>query len=192
MNIVIARNSGDVSWTKKYSNVIIYNKGPKLNDSYNEIKLPDVGTQLYTYIKYICDNYNNLNNYTIFLHEYLYDLLAPVEEDLNKYINNPNLNINFEFLSHSNIRTIHINDANSLETFPYIIILHDLYKKIFNTTLVTNLEIKYTLPPCFIVSKTQILKRSKHFYLNIIDLMENSKDQLENFIFDILIQVIFS
>ena len=43
MDIIIARYQEDMSWTKEFSNVIIYNKGEPLDTCYNEIKLENVG-----------------------------------------------------------------------------------------------------------------------------------------------------
>ena len=45
-SIVVARYNEDLKWTKQYSNVIIYNKGGKLNDDeYKYISLKNVGRE---------------------------------------------------------------------------------------------------------------------------------------------------
>jgi len=65
--IVIARYHENIEWSKQFPNVIIYNKGNKLDNDYNEIMLSNVGKEGHTYYKHICDNYDNLADYTIFL-----------------------------------------------------------------------------------------------------------------------------
>ena len=72
MLIVVARFNEDIEWTKQFPNVIIINKEEKINnDIYNEIFLYYVGREGHTYYKYICDNYDNLDDYTVFYREIL-------------------------------------------------------------------------------------------------------------------------
>jgi len=68
--IIVARYNENLEWTKPFSNVIVYNKGEKMEDEYNEIFLDNVGREGHTYYTYICENYDNLSDYTIFLQGY--------------------------------------------------------------------------------------------------------------------------
>ena len=43
MNIIVARYNENIEWTKELNNVIIYNKGDNLDNSYNEIHLKNIG-----------------------------------------------------------------------------------------------------------------------------------------------------
>jgi len=43
MIIVVARYNENIEWTKQFPNVIIYNKGQKLNNDYKEVCLNNVG-----------------------------------------------------------------------------------------------------------------------------------------------------
>lgn len=97
--IVIARYNENVEWTKQFTNVLIYNKGNKLDNSYNEFFLNNVGREGHTYYKYICDNYEKLAEYTIFLQGRPFDHSPNIISNLTKYINNKELSIDFEFLS---------------------------------------------------------------------------------------------
>ena len=100
--IIVARYNENVEWTKQFPNVIIYNKGSKLDNNYNEVFLNNVGREGHTYYKYICDNYDNLAEYTIFLQGRPFDHSPNIIYNLTKYINNINnkeLSIDFEFLS---------------------------------------------------------------------------------------------
>ena len=68
MLIVIARYNEDIEWSKKYSsNVLIINKGDKIEGIEKQIFYPNVGREGHSYYKYIVDNYDNLDDYIIFL-----------------------------------------------------------------------------------------------------------------------------
>lgn len=43
MIVVISRYNEDIKWADEFPNVLIYNKGTKLDGSYNEIMLNNVG-----------------------------------------------------------------------------------------------------------------------------------------------------
>ena len=94
MKIIVARYNEDVSWTKQFPNVLIYNKGEKLNEEegYNEVMLNNVGRESHTYYKYIYDNYDNLDDYTAFLQGNPFDHSPNIVENLNNYINNIHFN----------------------------------------------------------------------------------------------------
>jgi len=62
MQFIVARYNENVEWTKQFKNVIIYNKGQKLSDDYNQVFLNNVGREGHTYYQFIYDNYDNLDN----------------------------------------------------------------------------------------------------------------------------------
>lgn len=68
---VIARFNEDVSWIESLPSdeVIVYNKGEPLNNSYfsnNVRNVPNIGRESHTYLYYIVANYNNLPDIVIF------------------------------------------------------------------------------------------------------------------------------
>ena len=99
ISIIVARYNENVEWTKQFPNVYIYNKGTPLGDGYNEILMTNVGREGHSYYKYICNNYENLEDYTIFLQGNPFDHSPNIISNLKKCIYNKNLNIEFEFLS---------------------------------------------------------------------------------------------
>ena len=128
MIIVVARYNEDIEWTKQFKNVLIYNKGEKLEDGYNEILLENVGREGHTYYKYICDNYDNLEDYIIFLQGNPFDHSPNIIKHLHTldYLycsRNKELNIDFGFLSAFIINS-------SLETESSYTWCRDLYKTI--------------------------------------------------------------
>ena len=97
--IIIARYCENVEWSKQFSNVIIYNKGTPLDNGYNEVFLNNVGREGHTYYKYIYDNYENLEDYTVFLQGNPFDHSPNIIVNLTNFINNNDLSIDFKFLT---------------------------------------------------------------------------------------------
>lgn len=97
-SIIVARYNERIEWTKQFTNVFIYNKGSELHDA-SYIPLKNVGREGHTYYKYICDNYENLADYTIFLQGNPFDHSPDIISDLNKYITKNEFALDFEFLS---------------------------------------------------------------------------------------------
>jgi hypothetical protein len=70
--IVIAKYRENVDWINKYFSTdldrfIIYNKGYDLNNSkYKVIPLKNIGRESHTYLYHIINNYDRLDDYTIF------------------------------------------------------------------------------------------------------------------------------
>ncbi len=68
--MVIARYNEDISWirssTIKDIPKVIYNKGIH-SDDFNYIRLNNVGREAHTFFHYIIENYDNLDDVTIFL-----------------------------------------------------------------------------------------------------------------------------
>jgi hypothetical protein len=177
MIIVVARYNENIEWTKQFTNVIIYNKGDKLGEEYNEIMLNNVGREGHTYYKYICDNYYNLEDYTIFLQGNPFDHSKHIIYSVNKYINNKEINIYFEFLS-DNIVYSSIDAEKKL--YWQCKNIDETYEKVFGVKSNNN-ECIFGAGAHFIVSKNAILKKPKEFYENIVRILEYTIDPLEGY-----------
>jgi hypothetical protein len=177
-SIVVARYNEDLTWTKQFSNVIIYNKGDPLTDDFNEISLNNVGREGHTYYKHIYDNYDALADYTIFLQANPFDHSPNIISNLKKYVNNTELNIDFEFLSEWIIKC-NLTGCIHHDGLPLI----TTYEKLFNEKK-ENMEFIFGAGAQFIVSKKKILQRPKDFYLKIIKMLENSKNPIEGFVIE--------
>jgi hypothetical protein len=188
--IIIARYNEPVEWSKQFSNVIIYNKGENLEDGYNEIKLENVGREGHTYYKYIYDNYDNLDDYIIFLQGNPFDHSPNIIENLKKNIINKDLQFDFKFLS-KEILICNLNGCSHHNGLPLI----DVYEKIFNTKLTDkkkNMSFRFGAGGQFIVSKNQILKRPKEFYLKIVEILQYNINPIEGYVIERFHRVIFS
>jgi hypothetical protein len=175
--IIVARYNENVEWTKQFPNVIIYNKGSKLDNNYNEVFLNNVGREGHTYYKYICDNYDNLAEYTIFLQGRPFDHSPNIIYNLTKYINNINnkeLSIDFEFLSeqiYNSSLDIEVGNWQCKN-------IHKNWERVFGVNS-DNQECVFGSGAQFIVSKKNILKNTKEFYENIIKMLDYDIDPTE-------------
>lgn len=183
--IVIARYNEDIEWSKQFSNVLIYNKGDIIKDISNQILLPNVGRDGHTYFKYIYDNYDNLEVYTIFLQGNPFDHSSNIINNLYKYINN-GFNKNFEFLCDL-IIDCNLTGCKYHSGLP----LQDIYKKLFNRDI-DNLAFKFGSGAQYIVSKEQILKRPRNFYLKIVTMLEYNINPIEGYVIERFAELIFS
>jgi hypothetical protein len=184
MKIVVARYNEDISWTKQFTNVLIYNKGKDLdNTEYNVIKLNNVGREGHTFYKHIYDNYDNLDEHTIFLQGDPFAHTINLIDKLNKYINNKNLK--YERIGYTELRCwlsgckIHIG-----------LPIKEVYKKLFGSEK-EEMEFFFTGGGQFIVSKEIILSRPKNFYLKIVKLLEYDVDPIEGYIIERINELIF-
>jgi len=185
--IVVARYNENVEWSKQFPNVIVYNKGEKINDNYNEYLLPNVGREGHTYYKYICDNYDNLADYTIFLQGNPFDHSPNIISMLNEYSNttNTDFNINFEFLSET-ILDCNLSGCQAHGSLPLI----DIYEQLFNERK-EEMQFKFGAGAQFIVSKKCILNKSKEFYSKIVDILKKETHPVEGFVIERFHQLIF-
>ena len=191
--IVVARYDECVEWTKQFPNVIIYNKGKNLDNDYNEVDykevfLNNVGREGHTYYKYICDNYENLSEYTIFLQGRPFDHSPNIISNLTKYIDNKEWSIDFEFLSEQ----IH-HSSLDLECNIYLECknIHKTWEFLFGTSS-KNKECIFGAGAQFIVSKKKILKNTKEFYENIVKMLEYDIHPIEGYEIERLHKYIFS
>jgi len=171
--IVVARYKENLEWVKKFSQpnveIIVYNKGPTLNNGLNEIALRNIGKEGHTYYKHICDNYDNLSDHVVFLQGNPFDHSPNLINNLNKYINNKDLNVDFEYLSQ---RICKCNLTGCL-LHPEIPLI-EVYNNLFDTNLPeeTDMPFVFGAGAQFIVSKKQILEKPKEFYLKIVEMLE--------------------
>ena len=185
IQIVIARYLEDISWTKQFNNVLIYNKGETLKDYNNVVCLENVGKEGHTYYTHIYENYHNLADYTVFLQGRPFDHSPNIISNLRKYINKEKLNNSFEFLS----ETIHPCTTSKC-FFHKCIPVENVYKILFDKS--EEFFFQFGAGAQFAVSKQRVLERPREFYLKIVKLLEYSKNPIEGFCVERLHPIIFS
>jgi hypothetical protein len=184
--IVVARYNENVEWTKDFSNVIIYNKGDKLTDGYHEILLSNVGREGHTYYKHICDHYDNLSDYTIFLQGRPFDHSPNLISSLHYYLNNKDLNIDFAYLSEIFV-SCNLSGCQYHHDLPLI----DTYEKLFHERK-TDMGFQFGNGAQFIVSKKAILNKPKEFYWKIVELLQHSINPIEGYVIERFHKMIFT
>jgi hypothetical protein len=141
------------------------------------VLLNNVGREGHTYYKYICDNYENLAEYTFFLQGNPFDHSPNIISNLTNFINNNLLYIEFEFLSEN----IHYSSLD-LECIKYghCKNIHKNWEIVFGT-IPNNQECIFGAGAQFVVSKNKILKNTKEFYENIMTMLEYDINPFEGY-----------
>lgn len=174
INIVIARYQEDIEWSKKYNNVVIYNKGDSLGIK-NEIMLKNVGREGHTYAKYIIDNYDNLPDYVFLLQGRPHDHFEVIENYIDYILNIDELP-DYYALSSWRILTdfFHLNE-------PYYIQYRGMDKAfefIFDKKIKNYFyNFVFGAGAQFFVSKNSILRNSIDVYKRIVDLFEGNVEK---------------
>jgi hypothetical protein len=164
MKIIVARYNENIEWTKQFGDrVIIFNKGP--DEIEGAIPLPNVGREGHTYFHYICENYDNLDDYTVFLQGNPFDHSPDVCELIHQQINNPT-NICFSYF---NYRAFECNLIHGCRWHPGLPVSR-VYEKLFEKPA-TDRNIIFGPGAQFIVSREQIRRRPREFYQKIVDML---------------------
>ena len=186
MLIVVSRHTENIDWTSQFPNVLIYNKGPELKGDYKVIPFQNVGREGHTYYRYIYDHYDNLEDYTVFLQGNPFDHSPNIISDLHKHINAKDLDFDFKYLSEG-IINFNLTGDSWHPGLPLI----DCYEKIFGVRK-ESLDLQFSRGAQFIVSRRQILKRPREFYLKIVQMLEYHYHPIEGFVMERFHKAVFS
>ena len=161
--IIVARYNEDVSWTEQvdFADVIIYNKGQ--DEIPGAIPLPNVGRESGTYLRFIIDNYENINASTLYFflqgnpfeHGVSFEVLQKCEhpEYFGKRYSEPGMGIYNKYFP--------VGFPSS--KFCDMIFLENPFKSEY-------IEIKYGANFC--ASGKMIKKRCKNFYIFLSTYLE--------------------
>jgi hypothetical protein len=127
-----------------------------------------------------------LDDYTVFLQGNPFDHTPRIVEILNKILTRENLTLNFKHISEDTV-PCNLVDCKRHPGLP----LASVYEKIFGK-LNSDINFKFGAGAQFIVSKKQILKRPKEFYLKIVDLLEYDVNSIEGYVIERFHPLIFS
>lgn len=155
----MSRYDEDVSWTNNLSNVIIYNKGNPIHPVYGSIPLPNIGRESHTFFTYICDHYNTLDDYTVFLQGHPFDHC----KDLLARLNALKYPLDFQYLADRIYTTNTISDV----FYPRLRMV-EFYTKIFGTCPEPSMKIEFGEGAQCIVSREAIQRRPLSFYQTIL------------------------
>ena len=189
----ISHYDGDLSWVKyiKKSKYIIYNKSKnKLEDNLNSKKIKNFGYNLYSYLLYICDNYENLPDTIVFCKDNVFTRHIKEENFIKLLRNNIFTSLeDINYFENSSIINIIVSDYGFCEinnswyknNFPrkYFSDFNKFYNFIFESD--SNPQyIKFSPGANYIVPRENILLRSKNFYANLMKFLDHSKLSCES------------
>ena len=189
---VISHFNGNLNWIKYInpSNYLIYNKGENiLNPNLNNIRVKNVGYNIYSYLKFIIDNYNDLPDTVVFCKDNIFPRHIKINNFLNLIKkstftcledNNPKRNfpISIQFSDNS------FNEINSSwykfeYSRKYFANYDDFYKYIFKNDF-SPIFLRYAPGANYIVPKNNILSREKSFYKNLLKFVSHSQYSCES------------
>jgi hypothetical protein len=157
IEVVVARYSEKLDWIDHIPHTVtVYNKG---NDDIDKFPrtLPNVGREGHTYYVHICNNYDHLADYTVFLQGNPLDHSSDILHQLLCLPEKPFHELSSYVLTQP--KTVH----------PHMI---DTYTRIFGNECPEYFT--FGAGAQFCVSKEQILKRPKEFYANIVEILSHS------------------
>ena len=187
MQIVVARYNENIEWTKLFPDVVIYNKGEPLPPGYNEIVLDNVGREGHTYYTHIYNNYDNLDEYTVFLQGNPFDHSPNIIKNLDAIMEMIENNTIIQF----GIVSEEIFNTNTTDC-PYHIglPLGDVYERLFDEKI-PNMEYEFGSGAQFIVSNSTIKRHPREFYLEIIRMLEYDANPVEGYVIERFHTLIF-
>lgn len=188
----ISHFNGSLDWISyiKKNNYIIYNKsGKSLPSNFQSINIENVGYNLYSYLKFIVDNYESLPDSIIFCKDNVFqrhvnlklftylisrNTFTPIE-DQTKIFNFPTL------LAQSDNGFTEIN--SSWYKYKYERLFFSNFNSFYNfifKDIINPLYLRYAPGANYIVKKENILLRKKIFYKNLIKFISHSQYSCES------------
>ena len=99
IKVVVSRYNENTEWTEKIENVIIYNKGDNINTKHEIKQLPNIGREGHSIFYHIYENYNSLDDFTVFLQGNPFDNTPNLFQNLEPYLVNREPPPEFKYLS---------------------------------------------------------------------------------------------
>lgn len=171
MEICTSHFKEDLNWLKNspWPVTVVDHEGASPHDFESAITIPNVGNEVTAYLKFIIDRYDNLPEFTAFLHGH--------EESYHQLAGRPILDLirganteKYEYISLNN-RWRFVTSQNHLGDFK------DFLQK---SGLISIIPQFYITDTCaqFIVSKRLILKNPKSFYQHIYNCIQKTTDAI--------------
>jgi len=206
--IILARYNEDINWLKdsdQFDEIFIYDKGEDKanivldNVKVNILSLPNIGRETHTYLTHI------INNYDVFLENpnktYIFSQGYPLDHSpffLINIKNFPEIICPFvhlaEFKAITHLFAYHGNKDHHFNGIPYINYLNRLFFK--ENTFVENFDnmlpfLRIDHSSIFAVLGSSITFRKKEFYIDCLNMIKESINPFECYIFERLWQIIF-
>jgi len=175
LKIVVARYNESLDWTTGMPNCIIYNKGPDVETQQPMIKLPNVGREGHTYLHHIIENYDTLDDYTMFLQGFPFDHTPFLELILER----GEWKRPFHIMARD-VRYANINRDETCDQLENISSMIPTFNAVFNRNKIDH-PFYFGAGAQFCVSRDTIRTRPKHFYEKIRDILSSSVNPIEGY-----------
>jgi hypothetical protein len=165
MKIVVSRYNEDVAWIDEFrEHVVLYNKGPDAIEGAHV--LPNVGREGHTIFHYICENYANLDDFTIFLQGNPFDHSPDICEQLRTLLRDGGGNADFAYFNPFR----HTYNLLHGCRFHWGLPIASVYEILFDRPAADR-SVEFGCGAQFIVSRERILRRPRAFYQKIVDML---------------------
>lgn len=184
MKIVVSRYTEDIEWIDEFRPyIVLYNKGPDFIEG--AIPLPNVGREGHTYFHYICENYDNLDDYTIFLQGNPFDHSPDICCQLRDFLLNGST-VDFSYFHKHHVSYNLIHGCYYHPGLP----IQAVYELLFERKA-DNRDISFGPGAQFIVSRERILRRPRAFYQKIVNMLGYHYGPDEGFVIERMHPLIF-
>jgi len=190
--LIIARYNEDIEWLKKHEDfkITVYNKGKLLskNNSFKIINLENKGRESHTWLYHIVNNYNNLNEVSIFLQGRIDDLNCMAYKNPNDYLKEIN-KYGFSVCRYGLLGPLHWDwNVNINKDIRYKeqwenneITRSSIGFRNFSKKLFPNIPIfvATSYGGCFAVKKEAIHLNDHSFYKKLLKVLSKNKNPIE-------------
>ena len=188
----ISHYNGDLDWVEylQPKNYLIYNKSNAfLSQNLNNIRIKNVGYNIYSYLKFIIDNYNNLPETIVFCKDNIFKrhinintFLSLIKENTFTSLEENNKKRSFPIsiqLSDNGFNEINSSWYKFEYSRKYFANYDVFYKFIFKNDCIPYF-LRYAPGANYIVPKNNILKRDRNFYKNLLKFISHSQYSCES------------
>ena len=188
----ISHFNGELDWIKSIdkSNYVVYNKSNKeLDKKINNIKIKNVGYNIYSYLNFIIENYENLPSTIVFCKDNIFTrhikintFTSLLKRDIFTSLEEKNKTLNFPIsmqLSDNSFNEINSSWYKFDYSRKYFADYNIFYNYIFKNVR-KPLFLKFAPGANYIVPKNHILLRSKNFYKNLLKFISHSQYSCES------------
>ena len=186
MKIIVSRYNEDVAWTDEFrEHVVLYNKGPDSIEGAHV--LPNVGREGHTYFHYICENYDALDDYTVFLQGNPFDHSPDICSQLRGFISDQTgQKAAFYYFNPVMFECNLLHGCRYHPGLPF----DRVYRELFGEEA-PDRWIKFGPGAQFMVSRDRIRRRPREFYQKIVDILGYHYGPDEGYVIERLQMLIF-
>lgn len=184
-HVIVHHYNEDLTWLKNINYpYTIYSRTQKNQENVNFLD-HDKGVEAFAYLKFIIDNYDNLPENMIFVHAHR--ISWHQDDYIDNIINKLDLSEDFLNFNNCNIIPFEKNEPETVEEHyyhrlncrsqfrrSYKLWFEDIWNELFHNEIILPEKIECKAAAQFLVNKKNVLKRSKAFYINIVNWLMNT------------------